>query len=86
MMGQQPRTDSLFYYFRLEDQIPDDHLSRDQLGTTSVDGSLVSLRGEPPRESMTKISALPGARESKAICCPSGDQRGVPVTELKRVS
>jgi len=26
MMGQQPRTDSLFYYFRLEDQIPDHHL------------------------------------------------------------
>ena len=26
MMGQQPRTDSLFYYFRLEDPIPDDHL------------------------------------------------------------
>jgi len=26
MKGQQPRTDSLFYYFRLEDQIPDDHL------------------------------------------------------------
>jgi transposase len=26
MMGQQPRTDSLFYYFRLEDQIPDEHL------------------------------------------------------------
>jgi hypothetical protein len=28
MMGQQPRTDSLFYYFRLEDQIPYDHLLR----------------------------------------------------------
>jgi len=26
MMGQQPRTESLFYYFRLEDQIPEDHL------------------------------------------------------------
>src|SRR5271167_1916183 len=26
MMGQQLRTDPLFYYFRLEDQIPDDHL------------------------------------------------------------
>jgi transposase len=26
MMGQQPLTDSLFYYFRLEDQIPNDHL------------------------------------------------------------
>jgi transposase len=28
MMGQQPRTESLFYYFRLEDQIPQDHLLR----------------------------------------------------------
>jgi len=28
MMGQQPRTESLFYYFRLEDQIPEDHLLR----------------------------------------------------------
>jgi transposase len=26
MMGHQPRTEPLFYYFRLEDQIPDDHL------------------------------------------------------------
>jgi transposase len=28
MMGQQPRTESLFYYFRLEDQIPERHLLR----------------------------------------------------------
>ena len=28
MMGQQPRTESLFYYFRLEDQIPEGHLLR----------------------------------------------------------
>jgi len=28
MMGQQPRTESLFYYFRLEDQVPEDHLLR----------------------------------------------------------
>jgi transposase len=28
MMGQQSRTESLFYYFRLEDQIPADHLLR----------------------------------------------------------
>ncbi len=28
MMGQQPRMESLFYYFRLEDQIPQDHLLR----------------------------------------------------------
>ncbi len=26
MMGQLPRMESLFYYFRLEDQIPEDHL------------------------------------------------------------
>ena len=28
MMGQQPRMESLFYYFRLQDQIPEDHLLR----------------------------------------------------------
>ena len=28
MMGQQTRTESLFYYFRLEEQIPKDHLLR----------------------------------------------------------
>ena len=28
MMGQQPRTEPLFYYFRLEDQIPERHLLR----------------------------------------------------------
>jgi len=28
MMGQQNRTESLFYYFRLEEQIPTDHLLR----------------------------------------------------------
>jgi len=28
MMGRQPQTESLFYYFRLEDQIPEDHLLR----------------------------------------------------------
>ena len=28
MMGGHERTESLFYYFRLEDQIPDDHLLR----------------------------------------------------------
>src|SRR3989454_2662189 len=28
MMGRQPQTESLFYYFRLEDQIPENHLLR----------------------------------------------------------
>ena len=28
MMGHQPRSESLFYYFGLEEQIPEDHLLR----------------------------------------------------------
>ena len=28
MMGQQTRNESLFYYFRLEEQIPEDHPPR----------------------------------------------------------
>jgi transposase len=28
MMGHQPRSEALFYYFRLEDQIPENHLLR----------------------------------------------------------
>jgi len=42
MMGQQLRTDSLFYYFRLEDQIPEDHLL--QLIERYVDFSFVRER------------------------------------------
>ncbi len=28
MMGQQARSEALFYYFRLEDQVPENHLLR----------------------------------------------------------
>jgi transposase len=28
MMGQHSRSEALFYYFRLEDQIPENHLLR----------------------------------------------------------
>ena len=28
MMGHQPRSESLFYYFRIEDQVPENHLLR----------------------------------------------------------
>src|SRR6202163_1459024 len=42
MMGQQPRTESLFYYFRLEEQIPADHLLR--LIDCHVDFSFVRER------------------------------------------
>jgi len=28
MMGHQSRSEALFYYFRLEDQVPENHLLR----------------------------------------------------------
>ena len=28
MMGHHPRSEALFYYFRLEDQVPENHLLR----------------------------------------------------------
>jgi transposase len=44
MMGQQTRTESLFYYFRFEDQIPEDHLLR--LIDQQVDLSFVRERAK----------------------------------------
>jgi len=45
MMGQHERSESLFYYFRLEDQIPQDHLLR--LIDKHVDLSFVRERLKP---------------------------------------
>lgn len=45
MMGHQPRTESLFYYFRLEEQIPENHLLR--LIDRYVDFSFVRDRLRP---------------------------------------
>jgi len=45
MMGQHERSESLFYYFRLEDQIPEDHLLR--LIDRYVDLSFVRERLKP---------------------------------------
>jgi hypothetical protein len=56
MMGQQSRTESLFYYFRLEEQIPTDHLLR------MIDGHVdfsFALRAN--------CSSLPRASEASPI-------------------
>src|SRR5262249_28802422 len=50
MMGAQQRTESLFYYFRLEDQIPNDHLLR--LLDQHIDFSFV-------RERLSKFYSSP---------------------------
>src|SRR6266436_3178592 len=51
MMGQQSQKESLFYYFRLEDQIPETHLLR--LIDRSVDFSFV-------RDRLTRFYSLTG--------------------------
>ncbi len=66
MMGQQSRTDSLFYYFRLEEQIPTDHLLR--MIDDHVDFSFVreqvkdfySPTGRPSNRSRSSIAAVAG--------------------------
>ncbi len=57
MMGQQVRTDSLFYYFRLEDQIPKEHLLR--LIDRYVDFSFVRERMKDSYSSIGRPSIDP---------------------------
>ena len=58
MMGHQPRTEPLFYYFRLEDQIPDDHLLKRL--DRSVDFRFVRERLRDAYSSMGRPSIDPG--------------------------
>ena len=51
MMGQQTRNESLFYYFRLEEQIPDDHLLR--LIDRYIDLSFLRKKRPPVQELST---------------------------------
>ncbi len=62
MMGQQPRMESLFYYFRLEDQIPEDHLLR------LLDHHVDLRAGGPPYT--TAISAGYTPIHKLGLCVP----------------
>ena len=72
MMGQQSRTESLFYYFRLEEQIPADHLLR--MIDSHVDFSFVreelkdfySPTGRPSIDSCSLITDCCRSAISKA--------------------
>jgi len=57
MMGHQPRTESLFYYFRLEEQVPENHLLR--LIDRYVDFSFVRERLRPLYSAMGRPSIDP---------------------------
>jgi hypothetical protein len=45
MMGQHDRSESLFYYFRIEDQVPENHLLRfiDRYALREVHAASVAL-------------------------------------------
>jgi len=60
MMGRHSRAESLFYYFRLEDQVPENHLLR--LTATSASSSYTKSCATP--------TAKPaGLRLIRRCCC-----------------
>ena len=60
MMGHQARSEALFYYFRLEDQVPETHLLR--LIDKHVSFEFV-------RQQLKDSSVIPVGRRSILSCC-----------------
>jgi hypothetical protein len=61
MMGQHDRSEALFYYFRLEDQVPETHLLR--LIDKHISFAFV-------REKLKRVTAIRAARPSiPSFCC-----------------
>jgi hypothetical protein len=69
MMGQQRRTESLFYYFRLEEQIPTDHLLRMVAISTELDfgttENQISGKGACKRRSAKALYDSPSLLEGR---------------------
>ena len=62
MMGQHDRSEALFYYFRLEDQVPETHLLR--LIEKHISFAFVR------REAERRVTARPaGLRLIPSFCC-----------------
>ena len=62
MMGQHTRSESLFYYFRLDDQVPENHLLR--LVDKHIDFGFVRDRLED-----SYIAKLVVRRLTRSCCC-----------------
>src|SRR5581483_3262102 len=62
MMGQQTRSESLFYYFRIEDHIPEDHLLR------LVDMPAEGKRGLEPQMEKTPSEYNKIKSEATQLC------------------
>jgi hypothetical protein len=78
MMGQQCRKESLFYYFRLEDQVPETHLLR----------LIDRYRRWPAVSSAARLSAACRSSQGAAVCAvldhPSAGHVGAPPDLLSR--
>jgi hypothetical protein len=61
MMGQHDRSEALFYYFRLEDQVPEHHLLR--LIDTGCFTSCPSSPCSPAPSAARYCVVFPGARK-----------------------
>ncbi len=63
MMGQHDRSEALFYYFRLEEQVPETHLLR--LIEKHISFAFV-------REKLERVTAIrAGRRLTPSFCCAS---------------
>ena len=60
MMGSHSRSESLFYYFRIEDQVPENHLLRLIDRHVSFDFVRTKLKAS---------TATPAGRRSIRNCC-----------------
>lgn len=62
MMGRQARSEALFYYFRLEDQIPEDHLQRGRIGHAGKQRSAFGDGKEVPTSALLATGSVQRAR------------------------
>jgi hydrogenase nickel incorporation protein HypA/HybF len=85
MMGQQPRGESLFYYFRLEDQIPQDHLdallSSYEMAceATPLEGSCLVVEEVPVLVFCRRCDAQRPVHSTQMFCC---SECGTPTGEV----
>ena len=78
MMGHQTRSEALFYYFRLEDQVPENHLLRLIDKHVSFGFVRERLKDSYSDTGRPSILALPGKQEGRSAVLVNASVRGLP--------